>query len=73
MLHTYTGPHSRIPEPTLSKITPISWMVDCITGNMIHPPDPELSKKYGDIVRVGKLAVPDLLDPDVECARTPLS
>ncbi|KAH9207521.1 cytochrome P450 [Leptodontidium sp. 2 PMI_412] len=48
----FTGPLSKIPGPTLWKITSLPWMIENITGNCMNTL-PELLDKYGDVIRVG--------------------
>ncbi|KAL2073943.1 hypothetical protein VTL71DRAFT_11269 [Oculimacula yallundae] len=48
----FTGPLSKIPGPTLFKITSLPWIIENITGNCMNTL-PALFEKYGDVVRLG--------------------
>jgi hypothetical protein len=52
LILAFTGPLSRIPGPLLWKLTPLPWLYECLTGNMMNVA-PGLFEKYGDVVRVG--------------------
>jgi hypothetical protein len=54
LILAFTGPLSKIPGPLLWKLTPLPWLYECLTGNMMNVA-PGLFEKYGDVVRVGKL------------------
>jgi hypothetical protein len=53
LILAFTGPLSKIPGPLLWKLTPLPWLYECLTGNMMNVA-PGLFEKYGDVVRVGK-------------------
>jgi hypothetical protein len=53
LILAFTGPLSKIPGPLLWKLTPLPWLYECLTGNMMNVA-PGLFEEYGDVVRVGK-------------------
>lgn len=53
LITAYTGPLSKIPGPALSKLTPLFWRLKISSGDFYYLL-PELFKKYGNTVRVGK-------------------
>lgn len=54
LLLAYTGPLSKLPGPTLSKLTPLPWRLRLASGGHYYEL-PRLFEKYGDTVRVGKI------------------
>ena len=56
LLLAFTGPLSKIPGPLLWKLTPLPWLYECLTGNMMNVA-PGLFEEYGDVVRVGMSSI----------------
>ncbi|KAG4420054.1 hypothetical protein IFR04_006813 [Cadophora malorum] len=52
LILAYTGPLSKLPGPTLSKLTPLPWRLRLASGGHYYE-IPRLFEKYGDTVRVG--------------------
>jgi hypothetical protein len=50
----FIGPLSKVPGPFYMKFTAVPWAITCINGEQMNVA-PELFKKYGNIIRVGKL------------------